>query len=80
MAEAIDSPSSSRALVVCGHNDNEPMARGPSRHGAGFLTHLIATKWRLPQACERRRAEPDEAIAAYKATIARLQALNERAR
>jgi hypothetical protein len=56
------------------------MARGPSRHGVGFLTHLIATKWRLPQACERRRAEPDEAIAAYKATIARLQALNERAR
>jgi hypothetical protein len=33
---------------------------------AQFLTHLIATKDQLPQTRERRRAEPGEAIAAYR--------------
>lgn len=35
---------------------------------ATFLAHLIATKDQLPQTRERRRAEPAEAIAAYRAT------------
>jgi hypothetical protein len=35
---------------------------------AAFLAHLIATKGQLPQTRERRRAEPGEAIAAYRAT------------
>lgn len=35
---------------------------------AAFLAHLIATKEQLPQARERRRAEPSDAIAAYRAT------------
>ncbi len=35
---------------------------------AAFLAHLIATKEQLPQTRERRRANPDEAIAAYRAT------------
>lgn len=34
---------------------------------AAFLAHLIATKDQLPQTRERRRAEPAEAIAAYRA-------------
>ncbi|MEI9804585.1 MAG: hypothetical protein WDN48_09130 [Pseudolabrys sp.] len=34
---------------------------------AQFLAHLIATKDRLPQTRERRRADPAEAIAAYTA-------------
>ncbi|MBM3530138.1 MAG: hypothetical protein FJX62_18805 [Alphaproteobacteria bacterium] len=77
MVEASDLPSSSRALVVRGSNDNTPPGGGAQvRMGAGFLTHLIATQWKLPQARERRRAEPEDAIAAYKATVARIQALN----
>jgi hypothetical protein len=38
-----------------------------SRRQAAFLAHLIATKGQLPQTRERRRAEPAEAIAAYRA-------------
>jgi len=33
-----------------------------------FLAHLIATKEQAPQTRERRRAEPADAIAAYRAT------------
>jgi hypothetical protein len=36
---------------------------------AGFLAHLIATADQLPQTRERRRAEPEDAIAAYRSTI-----------
>jgi hypothetical protein len=57
--------SESRALVAgTGH---EPLA---SYRPAAFLAHLIATKEQLPQTCERRRAEPSEAIAAYRAVEA----------
>jgi hypothetical protein len=37
---------------------------------APFLAQLIAMKDQHPQTRERRRAEPDEAIAAYRATAA----------
>jgi hypothetical protein len=36
---------------------------------AGFLAHLIATADQLPQTRERRRAEPEDAIAAYRSTV-----------
>ena len=35
-----------------------------------YLAHLIATKDKLPQTRERRRAEPADAIAAYAAATA----------
>ena len=57
-----------------------PTTRGRiARPGAlaTFLTHLIATARQIPQTCERRRADPDEVIAAYRATIERLQKLNK---
>jgi hypothetical protein len=38
------------------------------RPSAAFLAQLIAANCNLPQARERRRAEPHEAIAAYAAT------------
>lgn len=41
-----------------------------SHRQAAFLAHLIATKDQLPQTRERRRAEPAEAIAAYRAMAA----------
>ena len=34
---------------------------------AAFLAHLIAVKDQLPQTRERRRVEPGEAIATYRA-------------
>jgi hypothetical protein len=46
------------------------LARRPA---APFLAHLIATRMQAPQTRERRRAEPEEAIAAY-ATLTALAA------
>ena len=43
----------------------EPDAAPQSRPRADFLAQLIAAKVRAPQTRLRRRAEPDEAIAAY---------------
>jgi hypothetical protein len=43
---------------------------GASHRDALFLAQLIAVKNRHPQSRERRRAEPGEATAAYRATAA----------
>ena len=61
--------SESRALIPL-----QPIARGDAplrtRAQAAYLAHLIATKDKVPQARERRRAEPQEAIAVYAAANA----------
>jgi hypothetical protein len=62
-------PAASRALVAlsaAGRSDASLTARPQ----AGFLAHLIATDRQLPQARARRRAEPQDAIAAYGAVDA----------
>ena len=60
---------SSRALIPL-----EPIASGDTplrtRPQAGFLAHLIATREKLPQTRERRRAEPRDVIAVYTAALA----------
>ena len=68
-AEQHDAPASeSRTLVAVGPAAaREPVA---SFREAPFLAQLIATREQLPQTRERRRAEPGEAIAAYRATEA----------
>jgi hypothetical protein len=48
----------------------------PARRAATFLTQLIATQQKVPQAREKRRADPAEVIAAYQATIERIRQLN----
>lgn len=45
---------------------------------AGFLAHLIATDDKLPQTRARRRATPQDAIAAYAAANAAAPARNGR--
>jgi len=62
-------PQDSRALTVIA----PPAAReAPATRGdAAFLAHLIATKAQVPQTRTKRRVEPAEAIAAYRA-VARL--------
>lgn len=58
----------SRALVVTAP---APVPATPTTYRqAAFLAHLIATKSHAPQTRERRRAEPSEAIAAYRAAAA----------
>ena len=59
----------SRALIPLepiGSSDT-PLRTRPQ---AGFLAHLIATREKLPQTRERRRAEPHDVIAAYAAAVA----------
>lgn len=63
-----DDQTPSRALVA-----TEPASApepAPRPRQAAFLAHLIATKEQAPQTRERRRAEPSEAIAAYRAVAA----------
>ena len=58
----------SRALVVTTSPAAAPPV--PVYRQAAFLAHLIATKAHAPQTRERRRAEPSEAIAAYRTVVA----------
>jgi hypothetical protein len=53
-----------RALVIV--NAPQRTSAAPRRNAA-FVAHLIATKAQAPQTRARRRAEPSEAIARYKA-------------
>ena len=59
-------PASRQALVKATddrHGDSRPASSRPS---AMFLAHLIAVAQQAPQTRQRRRAEPDEAKAAYR--------------
>ena len=78
MPEASDLPSLSRALVpvVRLAPQHDAPHHTPVRRIASFLAHLIATSERVPQACEKRRADPADVIAAYQSTISRLRQLN----
>ena len=69
--DAAEQVAESRALVLVtpATATDEPTPARDHRC-ATFLAHLIATKDRLPQTRERRRAEPADAIAAYRATAA----------
>ncbi len=62
-----DNARSARALIAL-----QPIAPDHSdmraRPQAVFLAHLIATDRKLPQTRERRRAQPEDAVAAYAAT------------
>jgi hypothetical protein len=71
-------PSSSRDLVPLAAQGHDEHPHRPTRRVSTFLTQLIATAGKLPQASAKRRADPAEAIAAYRATVARLQTLNRK--
>lgn len=66
VASAETPAAESRALVVV-----EPAPTAQDRpmayRNASFLAHLIATKTQVPQTRTRRRAEPQDALAAYRA-------------
>jgi len=66
-----DTSDGNRALIplTAAAGTSERLGTGP-RSAADFLAHLIATADHLPQTRERRRAEPQDAIAAYAATAA----------
>jgi hypothetical protein len=45
---------------------SERSAQSVCHPSAPFVAHLIATRMQAPQTRERRRAEPEEAIAVYR--------------
>ena len=67
--ERAETPASEcRALVVI--EAAAAVETSPIYREAAFLAHLIATREHAPQTRERRRAEPGEAICAYRAAMA----------
>src|ERR1700730_14736951 len=55
-------PPASRAVIAIEPTDNAPsVSVWTRRPSAPFLAHLIATDQHVPQARQRRRAEPAEA-------------------
>lgn len=57
----------SRALISRAATNREAPAPYASRPRADFVAQLIATSSQAPQTRARRRAEPEEAVAAYSA-------------
>ena len=56
------------ALVPVAPTDQAvPDLRATCRPNADFIAHLIATSGQAPQTRARRRAEPGEAVAVYRA-------------
>ena len=61
-----------RALVAIEPPLPHGDTRWPMRHPAApFIAQLIATRMRAPQTRDRRRAEPEVAIAAYREMMGR---------
>jgi hypothetical protein len=58
-----------RALVPVAPAQTKARPAIVSRQPAGFLAHLIATQQALPQTRERRRIDPQSAIAIYTGAI-----------
>jgi hypothetical protein len=58
-----------RALVVLDPSQDRS-GHVPGHRYAPFVAHLVATKDHHPQTRERRRADPNDALAAYRATAA----------
>ena len=67
--QAKEPRSESRALVPVAPQ-SERTDRPMAYRDAPFLAQLIATKAKLPQTRARRRAEPTEALAAYRSVAA----------
>jgi hypothetical protein len=65
--------SESRALVTIAPATGTSAGQ-PAHSDVAFLAQLIATKDQHPQTRERRRAEPTEVLAAYRAAAALNQA------
>ncbi len=68
LQQPLDASGECRALVAV-HPAAAP-ARPARRAAAPFLAQLIAVKDQHPQTRDRRRAEPQDALAAYASTAA----------
>ena len=74
MTESEAPSTASRALVIVGPPRRAEQVQSPTPpRPANFLAHLIATKAQLPQTRLRRRVEPAEAVAFYRAVASSLR-------
>ena len=64
-AEATKAAVTALVPVAAAQPPAEDQGKSPRRSSASFLAQLIANEKQLPQTRERRRAEPQQAIAAY---------------
>lgn len=71
MPEGNRSPSECRDLVAIEPQTMPPPPRVRQRCDSAFVAHLIAMAEQVPQLRDKRRAEPDEANAAYAAALRR---------
>jgi len=78
MPNGTDIPHTGRSLVLVKPEHSETPTHRPIHRVASFITQLIANNNRLPQTRDKRRADPAEVIAAYRATVERIQKLNEK--
>jgi hypothetical protein len=78
MPAQTDLPSSSRALVTLAAQSVDAHPHRTIRRVSGFVTQMIANARQLPQTRRLRRADPADVIAAYRATVEKLQKLNEK--
>jgi hypothetical protein len=60
-------PMATALMAIAPSVRDEPKALASGRANAIFVAHLIATAAQVPQTRARRRAEPDDASAAYRA-------------
>ncbi len=64
-------PGTAMVIVTAPPTGEEPLL-ARRQTSAAYLAHLIATRNGAPQTRERRRAEPEEATAAYAAALERI--------
>jgi hypothetical protein len=74
MREGNCSPSGSTALTVVEPRPDATRSHRTAAPQAAFLAHLIASAGHIPQFCDKRRVEPQEAEAAYRDAIKRFGA------
>ena len=76
MLAGTDLPSSSRALVTLATQTHDAHPHRPIQRVASFITQLMANAGRLPQAREKRRADPASDVLHHslsRATVERLR-------
>jgi hypothetical protein len=71
MREGNCSPSGSTALTVVEPQVDAVRPHRAAAPQAAFVAHLIASANKVPQFCDKRRVEPQEAEAVYQDAIKR---------
>jgi hypothetical protein len=69
LAPQVDGPATAQFCPAARPNRAKPNHAKPHRAKADFVAHLIAMAVQAPQTRARRRAEPQQASAAYRSLV-----------